>query len=342
MKAFSRLIDIILISVISIMGTLLFLNYQKEDNTKTIEKKIETPLKPYQTNELSAHIRNISKEKEKSILWIDSDTKNDSFGTGFVIKHKGKKYVLTNYHVIDGKKSIEGYTIDKKAVPLKVVGVDNSLDLAVLSFEKTTNIPSLEFSSSNSVQIGDFVVAIGHPLGLEYTTTFGIVSAKERQLSLGSKSFNHLIQTDAAINPGNSGGPLFNLNGEVIGINTAIMEDSQGLGFAVPSSEITKVLDELIVNGAVKRPFFGVNVSETEQGLEVVSTYADSPAEKIGLREKDVILGINNEEIKTADDLTKSINSQKVGRKIKVKFKRNNNIIVKEALLENKEEILQK
>ena len=320
------------------MGTVLFLNYQTPEDNNTTEKKIETPLqlKPYQTSELSNYIKKISSEKEKSILWIDSAGKDDSFGTGFVIQHNGKKYVLTNRHVIEGKKDIIAFTVDKKEIPLKLIGTDTTLDLAVLVLESNQKLPALELTPSDAVQIGDFVVAIGHPLGLEYTTTFGIISAKERKLSLGSKSFEHLLQTDAAINPGNSGGPLFNLNGDVIGINTAIMENSQGLGFAVPSSEILKVLNELIANGTIKRPFFGVNVKETSNGVKIVSTSENSPAQKSDLKGNDIILGINGKDITSAKELTETISLYKSGEKIKVKIKRNNNVIVKEVVLEEK------
>lgn len=346
MKIISRLIDITLISLICLTSTLFFLNHQNSlskdqiNLQKEVTKEEVTKESAFDISVFSNKINEISEKAERSILWINSNDTEDSFGSGFVIEHNGDKYVLTNHHVVENSEDITAFLYNDEEVNLTLVGYDIDLDLAVLSFEKKNNLPPLKLENSKNVKVGDFTLAIGHPLGLDYSTTFGIVSALNRELSLESVSFSNLIQTDAAINPGNSGGPLFNFDGNVIGINTAVMEDSQGLGFAVATTDIVKILDTLIENGSVERPFIGVSILDSEKGVVVLGTFENSPAEKAGFLENDIIIDIEGKSINSVEELTETINSYKVGSKLKVKLKRNGNLIIKELVLGDKNDIL--
>ena len=166
-------------------------------------------------------------------------------GTGFIFEKTG--YILTNEHVVDGadeiQVTVEGYD---KPFTAKLLGNSYELDLAVLKIEGTKDFPILPLGKADDVNVGDWVVAIGNPYGFDHTVTVGVLSAKERPISIpdekGTREYKHLLQTDASINPGNSGGPLLNLNGEVIGINTAVSSQAQGIGFAIPTSTISSVL----------------------------------------------------------------------------------------------------
>jgi S1-C subfamily serine protease len=166
-------------------------------------------------------------------------------GSGFLISPDG--YILTNEHVIDGATSIT-VTMDgqTKSIPAQVVGSDTNLDLAVLKVSAGSNLPYLKLGDSDGMRVGEWVIAIGNPYGLDHTVTVGVLSAKARPVSAGSHNYPNLLQTDASINPGNSGGPLLNLNGEVIGINTAVAEQAQGIGFAIPSNTANNDLSSLM------------------------------------------------------------------------------------------------
>lgn len=259
-------------------------------------------------------------------------------GSGFIISQDG--YILTNEHVIEGATDIQvvvnGYD---KSFPAKVVGKDFDLDLAILKIESDKNLPTLTLGDSDQAKVGNWVVAIGNPLGLDHTVTVGVISAKERPVTVEDRQYKNLLQTDASINPGNSGGPLLNLQGEVIGINTAVSSTAQGIGFAIPSSTVQEVLDELLKNGKISRPWIGVylqpvteeladyfGLSKTE-GAIVQSVIADSPADKANLQRGDVILEFNKKQIKSTTDLQEAVKEVKIGDKVGALIWRNKQLV---------------
>lgn len=249
-------------------------------------------------------------------------------GSGFIISKDG--YILTNDHVVEGAEKInvlvKGH---QRLYQAKLVGADPSLDLAVLKIDGN-NFPTLPLGDSNRIRVGNWVIAIGSPFGLEDTVTIGVISAKERPLEIDNRTFEHLLQTDASINPGNSGGPLLNLNGEVIGINTAINAQAQGIGFAIPTSTVKEVLDELIQQGKVKRPWLGVQIQpvtqdiasylgyEGSEGAVVYGVVSGGPAQKAGIKQGDIVLSIDGNKIASPDDLIKTMQKKKVGSQVEV------------------------
>ncbi len=251
-------------------------------------------------------------------------------GTGFFFEKSG--YILTNEHVIDGASGItvivEGY--DKPFVA-KLLGSDKDLDLAVLKIENSKEFPVLPLGSSDDIRVGDWVIAIGNPYDFEHTVTVGVLSAKERPIDIPEQSstrhYKHLLQTDASINPGNSGGPLLNLNGEVIGINTAVSAEAQGIGFAIPTSTISSVLDNLKNNVTVAKPYIGIYMRSIDKtwlkelglsntnGAFVTSVVTNGPADRAGIQPYDVITAVNGKSVKTPDELTSTVKTLKVGTK---------------------------
>ena len=263
-------------------------------------------------------------------------------GTGFFFDETG--YILTNQHVIGDADEIrvvvEGH--DKPLVA-ELLGSSYELDLAVLKVTGDEPFPTLALGSSEDIKIGDWVVAIGNPYGFDHTLTVGVLSAKERPIDIsdteGTRNYENLLQTDASINPGNSGGPLLNLNGEVIGINTAVSSTAQGIGFAIPTSTINEVLDSLKNNKAIPKaaaPFIGAelqNITEViseelglsnTEGTIVRSVYYNSPAYVGDLKQFDVITGVDNESIKTTQALIDYIKTKEVGASIELQIIRNN------------------
>jgi len=255
-------------------------------------------------------------------------------GTGFFFDESG--YILTNQHVVADSDEIEvtvqGYDKPFKA---KLLGSSYDLDLAVLKVEGTKAFPTLALGSSDDINIGDWVVAIGNPYGFDHTVTTGILSAKERPIDIqdenGTRNYKHLLQTDASINPGNSGGPLLNLQGEVVGINTAVSSQAQGIGFAIPTSTINEVVDSLKNNQEIPKapvPFIGVELAnltaqyakqlglDTTDGVLVTGVYYKSPAYLADVRQYDVITGVDGKSLATSDKLVEVIQSHKVGDKV--------------------------
>jgi Do/DeqQ family serine protease len=247
-------------------------------------------------------------------------------GSGFIYSSEG--YIITNEHVIHGANSIDviiqGF---KEPLPATVVGADFDLDLAVIKVKAGKPLPTLKTGDSNKVKVGNWVIAIGNPFGLDHTVTVGVISAKERPISVENRSYKNLLQTDASINPGNSGGPLLNLNGEVVGINTAVAQ-AQGIGFAIPINTAKSILPDLIKKGKIIRPWLGVQLQDmsqelagylglnNDQGALIVGVVAGSPAARAGLRQGDVVVKINNRKTNNPDDLIGAIKETKIGQKV--------------------------
>ncbi len=247
----------------------------------------------------------------------DRVVKQTALGSGFLIDPEG--HVVTNAHVVDGADTVRVRLADDREFPARVVGRDKKLDLAVLKLEGdgVKNLPATSLGSSDALRVGEYVVAIGNPFGLGDTVTMGIVSAKGR--AIGAGPYDDFIQTDASINPGNSGGPLFDLHGQVVGINTAINPNGQGIGFAIPIDMVRDVLPQLIAKGHVERGKLGVivqpmdNELATALGLDrphgalVGDTEKGSPAARAGVKAGDVVLAVDGKSIDRFEDLPRSI-----------------------------------
>ncbi|MDZ7665313.1 MAG: DegQ family serine endoprotease [Desulfotignum sp.] len=253
--------------------------------------------------------------------------KEQSLGSGFIISEDG--YIVTNHHVIKGADQIKVIFHDKTEHDAEIVGTDPMTDLALIKVD-AKNLTPLTFGKSSAANIGSWVVAIGSPFGLEQTVTAGIISAKGR--IIGSGPYDDFIQTDASINPGNSGGPLLNLDGEVIGINTAIVRSGQGIGFAIPSDLATGIIDQLIDTRQVSRGWMGVAIQDVTPelaeyydidqtgGVYVAKVYEDNPAHDAGIQTGDIIVEVNGEKIDTSRDLTITIANLKIDETVDVKI----------------------
>src|SRR6202047_5169183 len=261
-----------------------------------------------------------------------------SLGSGVIVDKRG--YILTNNHVVEQSTKIQvQLNGDTNRYTAKVVGVDEDTDLAVIKIEANKELPTAKLGNSDGVQVGDWVLAIGSPFGLNATVTAGIISAKDRGgIGGSSHQFQRFIQTDAAINPGNSGGPLVDLAGEVIGINTAIITGSrgyEGVGFALPSSTAISVYNQIISQGRVTRGSIGVSFREdqgtnaitlkslgAQYGVVIMGVEPGSPAEKAGLKGGDVITAVNGKPVKTGNDLVNPIAQAPIGSKVKIDYVR--------------------
>ncbi|MEG6616408.1 trypsin-like peptidase domain-containing protein [Peptococcaceae bacterium 1198_IL3148] len=254
-------------------------------------------------------------------------------GSGFIVSKDG--YIVTNQHVIDGASKIQVRIKGQdEPIPAEVAGADYDLDLAVLKIKANKDLPTLKLGNSDAIKVGHWVIAIGSPYGLEDTVTVGVISAKERPVDIEDRHYKHLLQTDASINPGNSGGPLFNLNGEVVGINTAVNAQAQGIGFAIPTSTVQEVLDELIEIGRVTRPWMGVQIEtvskelaqyyglDQDWGVLIGGVVQNSPAQMAGLKPGDIITNIDGKKVTTVDELTDIVESKEVGEKLNVDINR--------------------
>lgn len=255
-----------------------------------------------------------------------------SLGSGFIIDAQG--YILTNYHVVRGAHEILVQLEDQREVAAVPVGAEPGIDVALLHVEGTGLAP-VEMGNSDNLEVGEWVVAIGNPFGLAHTVTAGIVSAKGRDyrdLGMNQRGYQNFIQTDASINPGNSGGPLVNVSGEVIGMNTAISAEGQGLGFAVPSNMILAILPQLKRTGRVVPSWLGIGIREmtptlkerlaTPQGVIVTEVFRGGPAEN-QLRPGDVILSFNGAPVKDSGELAWMTSIAGVGNEVTLTVYRN-------------------
>ena len=247
-------------------------------------------------------------------------------GSGVIISKDG--YILTNNHVVEGAKEVTVTLADKQEYKAQVVGGDPKTDLAVLKIETKKSLPSAAMGDSEQLKVGDWVVAIGNPFGLSHTVTSGIVSAKGRVIGAGP--YDDFIQTDASINPGNSGGPLFNMNGEVVGINTAIIPYGQGIGFAIPVNTAKPLIPQLVSKGEVTRGYLGVSIQsltpdlakalkiEDRKGALVADVISGSPAEKGGIERGDIIIAYDGNAIKDSHDLPAMVAATPVNKEVTV------------------------
>ncbi len=254
-----------------------------------------------------------------------------SLGSGVIVKHeKGKLYILTNNHVVEGASKVIVKFDKHTEKPAKIVGTDPKTDLAVIEVE-AKGIPEVtkriaKLGNSDKVKVGQIAIAIGNPYGLERTVTVGVVSALKR--SIGITQYESYIQTDAPINPGNSGGPLINIYGEVIGINTAIVASGQGLGFAIPINLAKWVMNQILEHGRVIRGWLGVVIQEitpdiaeaigVREGILVAQVVDGSPADKAGLKVGDIIVALNGQKLSSVRDLQFKIMKTKPGTEVKL------------------------
>ena len=257
-----------------------------------------------------------------------------SLGSGILIDREG--YIITNEHVVARASEIHVALSDKREFEARVIGADIKLDLAIIKIDSKQLLPFVPMGRSDDLMIGEQVLAIGNPFGLRHTVTTGIISALNRNIKAGkNKVYSDFIQVDASINPGNSGGPLININGSLIGINTAIYQKAEGIGFAIPIDDAKRIVDELIRFGKVRRGWLGVSVQgmnaqlsrhfqlDRNKGVLVVRIARKSPAEVAGIKRSDIILAIENHEVIDKSDFHGRMTSYAVDDKVRFSILRN-------------------
>ena len=252
--------------------------------------------------------------------------KQRSLGSGFIIDEDG--YIVTNNHVVQDADKIKVILKDGREFDAEIKGRDPNTDLALVKIESDKDLPTIALGDSDALKVGEWVVAIGNPFGLEHTVTAGIISAKGRVI--GSGPYDDFIQTDASINPGNSGGPLISMEGKVVGINTAIIAGGQGIGFAIPVNLARGIIKQLKTKGEVTRGWLGVGIQDLTkelkeyygikdgEGVLVTQVFPDDPAEKAGMKAKDIILEVNGHKVKNSRELSRMIAEAGVGQKVDI------------------------
>jgi serine protease Do len=247
-------------------------------------------------------------------------------GSGVIISSDG--YILTNNHVVEGAKEVDVTLNDRKEFKAQVIGRDPKTDLAIVKIDAGRSLPAANIGDSNALRVGDWVIAVGNPFGLNQTVTSGIVSAKGRVIGAGP--YDDFIQTDASINPGNSGGPLFNMSGEVVGINTAIIPEGQGIGFAIPINTAKPLIPQLEAKGEVTRGYLGVNIQtvtpelasalklEDAKGALVADVVPGGPGEKAGIKRGDLIVAFDGNSVNDGHDLPALVASTPVDKKVSI------------------------
>jgi serine protease Do len=292
----------------------------------TERKEVPNPLLPFEKNPLFRKFfgnRGMPKEYQQEIKGL---------GSGMIMDGQGN--ILTSYHVVGGATKIEVQLSNGSRYPATLVGGDPKTDLAVIRINAHESLPAVAFGDSDKLEVGEWVVAIGHPRGLDQTVTQGIVSAKHRRGILDPTSYQDFLQTDAPINPGNSGGPLLNLKGEVIGVNAAIATESggsEGIGFAVPSNIALHIGKTLIAHGKVERAWIGVSIeeltptkakalglAESAKGALVVGTVKGGPAEKAGIAKEEVIVAYQGKPVPDAATFQNEVAMTPIGSRVKV------------------------
>lgn len=290
---------------------------------------------------ISTEVKNVEDSPEVSDSLIFENTKRETLGSGFIVDNRG--YIVTNGHVIEKADKISVIDFNGNVYEASVIGQDNKTDIALIKIEPTNDITSVVFGDSNNVKVGDWVIAIGNPFGLGSSVTAGIISAKSRDI--GDSPYNNYLQTDASVNQGNSGGPLFNINGEVIGINTAIFSNSGnsvGVSFALPSNDVIYVINQLKEKGKVERSWLGLELKkavthDNVTGLAVTSLLDEQLAKENKLQVGDVIMKLNGVSITSAKDFFYNISVMKPNTKIELTIWRDKQIFNQYArvILEN-------
>jgi serine protease Do len=247
-------------------------------------------------------------------------------GSGFIIQPDG--LIVTNAHVVEGVTTVRVRLFDGRRFTGKVIGRDNRVDLALLKLDGVSDLPVLPMGDSNRLRVGEFVLALGHPFGLEHTVSFGIVSRKGAPLTVAAPGFD-FIQTDAAVNPGNSGGPLVNMAGEVVGVNSMAARNGS-IGFAIPTNLVKTLVPQLVAKGAVEWGWLGVSITEIgdedldrlklrdAKGVLVRSVMPGEPADKGGVKANDVVIALDGTRLDTPRDLQRVVASTPVGKRVKM------------------------
>ncbi len=277
--------------------------------------------------------------------------RDQSLGSGVIVSSDG--YIITNNHVVEQSDEIRVRLLDKRSFKAKIVGADPKSDIAIIKID-AKELPIIPWGDSDRLEVGEFVLAIGNPFGLSHTVTMGIVSAVGRA-DVGIADYEDFIQTDAAINPGNSGGPLVNINGELIGINTAIFSKTggyQGIGFSVPSNMVRLVMDQLLKEGKVTRGWLGVTIQDItpeiaqkfgikiSEGVLVSDIAKGSPAHKAGMMRGDIILEFDGKKVRDVATLRNMVAQSKIGTQIEIKiFRQDKEITIKTTIMELPAEI---
>jgi serine protease Do len=323
------------------------------DNRLTISNTPTTP------DSLSLTFARVAAQVEPCVVNIKvADNENPAFaregtGSGVIVNSQG--FILTNQHVLQNAAKIRVKLFDNSEYMARIIGQDAETDLAVLKIDAMTALPTAKIGDSDRLSVGEWVLAIGSPLGLEQTVTAGIISAKDRVAGKDQSAFQQFIQTDAAINPGNSGGPLINLSGEVVGINSAIFSKNQffsGIGLAMPSSTAVDVYNQLVANGRVRRAFLGIKPSDITpqiarlnrlpdyQGVLVERTTDDqSPAARAGLTGGDVIVSVNNQKVRNFRELIRVIAALPIGNHANIAYVRGGKPMTASVKLEERQNI---
>ncbi len=293
----------------------------------TQRQEVANPLLPFENDPFFRRFFGIPKDLPKKFK-----RELKGLGTGMIMDAEG--HILTNNHVVGGATGIEVLLSNGDRYSAQVVGTDPKTDLAVIQIPTKESLPQVTFGDSDRVDVGEWVVAIGHPRGLDQTVTQGIISAKHRAGIMDPSSYQDFLQTDAAINPGNSGGPLLNLQGEVIGVNAAIVSQSggyEGIGFAIPSNMGLFVARQLIAHGKVKRGWLGVSIQdltpelakssgvpEGTKGALIAEVFKGGPADKAGLKKDDIVTAFGDKEIKDASTLRNEVAISPISEEAKV------------------------
>jgi serine protease Do len=291
----------------------------------TAREDVANPLLPFENDPFFRYFFNNPNAPKK----FKRDVKG--LGTGMIIDSNGN--ILTNYHVAGGATKIDVLLADGEKYSAKLIGGDPKTDLAVIRINAKKQLPYVAFGNSDKIEVGEWIMAIGHPRGLDQTVTHGIISAKHRRGITDPSSYQDFIQTDAAINPGNSGGPLLNLNGEVIGVNTVIVSSSggfEGIGLAIPSNIATHVAKTLIAHGKVERGWLGVSAQDltpdlaktlgitVSRGALVNDVMKGSPAEKVGIKKDDVITIFNGKPVSDGNMLRNEVAVTPIGKEVRL------------------------
>ena len=327
---------LVVIMAVGVMGNGFAGNQSVEasDNQKIVvpqEEAVKKVVKEVGPAVVSISVKSVVEQYD----WFYNSTRKKpvkGIGSGFIFDKRG--YVLTNNHVISKAKEINVILTDGREFKAKVLGSDARNDIAVLKINKVPeDLPVAPLGNSDKLDVGQMAIAIGTPYDIEFqnTVTTGVVSALNRTIEGQNVMMNNVIQTDASINPGNSGGPLLNSQGEVIGINTAILGQAQGMGFAIPINTARSITDELIEHGYVRRPFIGIagrNVDKEtlnnyfgydgKGGVYVARVFPDGPADKAGLKQGDIILEVDRDNITDMSQLQKVIKDAGIGEKVKM------------------------